>query len=449
MLENAARAAHARGAPATAAELAEQALRLTPSSDASHARQRLLLAAARYAAAGDASRATALLSQARDEAAPGIDRATVLAGLASVQVNPLDTIALYEAALAEPEGDDALEATIQLDLARVVRVSAGIRRGIEHAELAVSAAVRAGDPALRCRAIARYGWLHFHGGRGIPRLQMEEALALERSLPEWPLEGGPARTFAGHLWWSGDVDRARTLFHEVLDTATARNDFAAQADTLRYMTFNEWRAGNWEESDRHGARSEVESWGVARTLAAIGCSGSSSSRWETPRGRSRTCAAATRPAITFMLDPGARYELGDLLETLIATGYLDAAADILATWEPRAGALERAWALAILARGRALLLAARGDFEGAFACFERALCEHARSMDPFHQARTLLALGRTQRRAKQRAAARVTLGAALTVEALSADSVDEVVRRAALSRVRVVPAVETPNPRVD
>jgi hypothetical protein len=34
-------------------------------------------------------------------------------------------------------------------------------------------------------------------------------------------------------------------------------------------------------------------------------------------------------------------------------------------------------------------------------------------------------------------------------EALSADSVDEVVRRAALGNVRVVPAVETPNPRVD
>jgi DNA-binding CsgD family transcriptional regulator len=114
-----------------------------------------------------------------------------------------------------------------------------------------------------------------------------------------------------------------------------------------------------------------------------------------------------------MLDPGARYELGDLLEALIATGHLDEADGILATWAQRAAALDRAWALAILARGRALLLAARGDFEGAFASFERALCEHARSTDPFHHARTLLALGRTQRRAKQRSAARATLGDAL------------------------------------
>ena len=49
----------------------------------------------------------------------------------------------------------------------------------------------------------------------------------------------------------------------------------------------------------------------------------------------------------------------------------------------------------------------------AFASFERALAEHARSTDPFHHARTLLALGRTQRRAKKRSAARTTLEDAL------------------------------------
>jgi len=60
-----------------------------------------------------------------------------------------------------------------------------------------------------------------------------------------------------------------------------------------------------------------------------------------------------------------------------------------------------------------LLLAARGDFQAAFASFERALAEHGRSTDPFQHARTLLALGRTQRRAKKRGAARTTLEDAL------------------------------------
>ena len=114
-----------------------------------------------------------------------------------------------------------------------------------------------------------------------------------------------------------------------------------------------------------------------------------------------------------MLDPAQRLELGDLLEALIATGELDEAEHVLATWDARAGALDRAWALAILARGRGLLLAARGDLENAFASFETALAEHARAMDPFHHARTLLALGRTQRRAKRRRDARQTLTDAL------------------------------------
>jgi DNA-binding CsgD family transcriptional regulator len=114
-----------------------------------------------------------------------------------------------------------------------------------------------------------------------------------------------------------------------------------------------------------------------------------------------------------MLEPAQRLELGDLLEALIAVGELDEADEILATWQERAGALDRAWALAILARCRGLLVAARGDLDGAFASFERALAEHARSTDPFQHARTLLALGRTQRHAKKRGAARTTLEDAL------------------------------------
>jgi DNA-binding CsgD family transcriptional regulator len=124
---------------------------------------------------------------------------------------------------------------------------------------------------------------------------------------------------------------------------------------------------------------------------------------------------------TFMREPGMRVELGDLLEALIATGEQDEAEKILAEWEPRAIAVDRAWLLAILARCNGLLLAARGDADAAVASFERALAEHARDVDPFHHARTLLAFGRTQRRAKKRAAARASLEDALTrFEALGA-----------------------------
>jgi DNA-binding CsgD family transcriptional regulator len=115
-----------------------------------------------------------------------------------------------------------------------------------------------------------------------------------------------------------------------------------------------------------------------------------------------------------MREPAAHIELGDHLEALIAVGELDEAEALIAHWEERSRALDRAWALAILARARGLLLSARGDVDGALAAFEQALAEHDRTTDPFQRARTWLALGRSQRRAKKRAAARETLEAALT-----------------------------------
>ena len=116
-----------------------------------------------------------------------------------------------------------------------------------------------------------------------------------------------------------------------------------------------------------------------------------------------------------VLEPGHRLDLADTLETLIAVGELAEAERKLVPWEKRARALDRSWALAITARCRALLLATRGDLAGAQAGFERALAEHARTQDPFQHARTLLAHGVTQRRAKQRGAARLTLEQALAI----------------------------------
>jgi DNA-binding CsgD family transcriptional regulator len=116
-----------------------------------------------------------------------------------------------------------------------------------------------------------------------------------------------------------------------------------------------------------------------------------------------------------LLEPGHRFELGDTLEAVIAVGELDEAERRLIPWEQRSRALDRSSAIAVTARCRALLLAARGDLAGAQEAFEQALAEHARIQNPFQHARTLLALGVTQRRAKQRGAARRTLEQALSI----------------------------------
>ena len=466
-IEEAAQSARARGTPAASAELAEQALRLTPPGERAAVTRRLFLAADRYWNSGDIGRATALLERARAEATPGAERAAVLAQIARISRSARDALSLYREALSEAGDDDALQANIHLSLASLMRVSDGVERGLEHAEHAVRAASRDGDASLRCRALAAFGLLHFNAGRGIPGAEMDEALRLERSLGGWLRLGAPEttgpKTVHGHqLRWSGELDRARAIFHEVHDDVRARNEPWEEAITLWHLGLLEWRAGNWDESARHAERarelftqlgriapnSEMPAVVItayrgrtddARALAEDVAARAESEgmtvvvsfcQWilgfiELSLGDAASALPHLRRANErfgdFVLEPAMRMDLGDLLEALVAAGELDEADAVLSREEPRASVLERASALAIFARCRALVLAARGDPEGAFASFELALAEHARTVDPFQHARTLLALGRTQRRAKKRGAARTTLEDALArFEALGA-----------------------------
>ena len=459
VVEEAAENVHARGAAAAAAELAELALRLTPPADVVDMRRRVLDCAGRHLEAGDGHRAIAQLEHACKTAPQGAARAAVLVRLArtmSVVVGPREAVALYHEALAEAEGDDALGAEIHLSLADAVSETEDRSRGLAHAELAVQAASRAGDAKLRCNALAMFGLLHFGTGRGISRERMDEALALERLLPQGAPTGAATWSLAFQLVWSGELERARMILEESREALNARDD-PEEAQTLWLLSILEWRAGNWDLAARHAADSLAlrEQFGrgglqpIMEMPAAM--IAAHQGRIEEARDRSgralalaeadgvRIAQSGHRCVLGFielslgdatkalgyleraweirddvrLLEPGHRLELADTLEALIAVGRLDDAEHKLITWEEHSRALDRSWAIAITARCRALLLAARGDLTGAQACFERALAEHARTQDPFQHARTLLAFGRTQRRAKKRGAARATLEDAL------------------------------------
>ncbi|HEY7017098.1 MAG TPA: AAA family ATPase [Gaiellaceae bacterium] len=456
ILEDASRAALERGAPAGAADLAEQALRLTPPTNPADARARLLLAAERHDLAGDTDRAIALFERARDEASGRIERAEALVRLADVQDDPRATVPLYREALAEAAGDDALTATIHTGLALAMTWHEGAERGLEHAELAVRAASQTDDAEIRCRALATYGDWHFRAGRGIQREQMERAMELERSLPSWPLDRGPADLFSRQLVLAADLESARALLHELHDAHTTRDNADGASTVMWWLSLLEWRAGNWDAAERYAAESfdvrtqlghvmpgdgftaelvaahhgrvDEARAGAERDLAEAEAMGIrisvSGSAWilgflDLSLGDPSAALAHLRRSYelrsAFMLEPAQRLELGDFLEALIGAGELDEAEEVAATWQERAERLDRASALAILARARGLLLAARGDLESAFASFDDALRQHARTEDPFQRARTLLALGATRRRAKRRGAARATLEEALAV----------------------------------
>jgi hypothetical protein len=94
----------------------------------------------------------------------------------------------------------------------------------------------------------------------------------------------------------------------------------------------------------------------------------------------------------------------DAVEAMVAVGRLDEAELMVAALEHHGCRLDRTWMLAIGARCRGMLLAARGDVDGAERMVRKAIAEHARLPMPFERARTLLLLGQLQRRKRQKQA---------------------------------------------
>jgi DNA-binding CsgD family transcriptional regulator len=115
--------------------------------------------------------------------------------------------------------------------------------------------------------------------------------------------------------------------------------------------------------------------------------------------------------------------LGDLVEAAVLSGEIELAQRVLSDrLEKPAKRVPLPWILAMAARGRGLVAAARGELDDALSHLDRAaeLFRDTLPM-PFERARTLLARGQVHRRAGQRRVAREDIGAALeTFQALGA-----------------------------
>ena len=448
-LDAAARKARARGSATAAAELAEQAVALTPPADEEDRRRRRLEAADLHFEAGDVHRAISVLEGAGDDAPRGPARAAVLLRLGRLRAETsgaVEAVALWREALGQAAGDDQLDAAIRLELGQFLRFTEGADPALAQLRAAVDAAARAGDDMLSCRALGAHALVHFNSGRGIDQIGMGRALELEAELPSRPPVATP---FLVHqLVWTGDFERAREELGRWEAWARAR-DHPSAGDAAWYLALLEWRHGDWD--------SAAAAASVAVTLAEqFGREAGTITSWPQAviaahRGESEAQALAerglARPALPYVAEAGFSWVLGhvrlsrddprgalehleraerinselgilepallwfmpDLLDALLALGDVDRTEETAAPFGRRARELDRPWAVAIAARTEALIGAVRGDLDGAFGRFEEALAAHERTLDRFQHARTLLALGSTQRRAKQRATARETL----------------------------------------
>jgi DNA-binding CsgD family transcriptional regulator len=104
----------------------------------------------------------------------------------------------------------------------------------------------------------------------------------------------------------------------------------------------------------------------------------------------------------------------DTIETLVGLGELERAGAYLESYRVHAARSGSPLAEMWEARCRGLLAAATGDFETAFAAFERA-CTPSTESYQFETGRTLLCLGTVRRQAQQKKAAREALEQALAV----------------------------------
>jgi DNA-binding CsgD family transcriptional regulator len=470
IVEEGADAAYRRGAPIAAAELADQARRLTPDDAPEDGTRRSLAEAEYHFEAGDVSRAETILEESLQSAAAGPTRARLLSRLARVRHFADDVgggVDLLRQALVEAGDDPALRAEIEEGLAwGLLLMRSDLPAAADHARSAVRFAERLGDRAVLAEALAAQALTEFALGRD-PTPAMQRALELE----QWTLHLRVLRhpSFAhGYLLSCEDrLDPARETSRELRRRATESGDESALAPIINHLTLVELLAGNWEEATRNaeegyalalesgqrptqasilGKRALLEALQGAvedvRTTASrsleVAAPEFDPARPEPALARGGQTAIAALGLLELSLgrpeeahrylgpltgalvaagieEPGELRCLPDDVEALVSLGRLAEADAMLAPFEATARRLDRPTALAVAGRCRGLLLASRGDLPGALSALEGALEQHDRRPLPFEQGRTLLAFGQVQRRAKRRRDARVSLERALAV----------------------------------
>ncbi len=444
-----------RGAPDAAAELAELAIRLTP-TDESDAHDRRVLELGYYLAeAGDAEPARNVLLTVADR--PGRLQARALLDLAGLDYwgeGSAPAVARCAQALAAAQGEPALEAACHAELAVYCDFDAS--RSERHARTALDLLEREGDaanPDTLIDALLGAARASLVLGRGLPHDLIERAYACELRA-----ETSINRTRVGGqlgqwLKYTDDFAGSRARLEEALAQATQEGDEGSTPNVLMHLAQLECWSGDWPLASRYAeesfelAEQGAQNFGGPAAVRALvdAHRGNIERARVTVESRLEVVQPAAVPAYLRALgfvelsignpaaaepilsraienaesfgirEPGVYRVHADLIEVLIGNGKLERAEVVLEEFEQRARASSVPWSLATSARCRGLLLAAHADLDAAKASFEDALHEHERLPMPFERARTLLVLGLLQRRRNERRRAHGLLSEALAI----------------------------------
>ncbi len=450
-LEQAARAAGARGAVLSAARLWELAARRTPPADSHDAAARTTAAAVCLSLLGGTDRARSILESVTKGMGAGRQRARAMLSLATVLYFQDSAAAAVAMCRRTPTyGDRLLQARLHLltawfderdTCARVREADAAVAI-LEGGEVTAS-------PDMQAAALLSRGYYRFLAGQGIERGDLARGRSMLSSYtPSW--EWAWAQ-LTGIQWIrSLDLVQAAADCKALIPRADENGDEIFMVQVLLHLA-------------------EIECWlghvGQAKTLAAqvaLGIEQTGQRRWRAlayyiralpdaylgemqsaraAAGRGLEIASADDDpyvaipllgvlgftAITLgefaeadryfsrgdelmvsmgLAEPTRHRFYGDHLEALLAKGDLARAADLQQRLEGRVRVAPYPWLKMITARGRAMLLAAYGDLDASADAATQALCEAQAASMPFEHARTLLAAGRIRRRRREKLLAR-------------------------------------------
>ncbi|HZQ66281.1 MAG TPA: AAA family ATPase [Gaiellaceae bacterium] len=457
IVAGAAATAFARGARTEAAELAEHALRLTPTGHETRT-ERLLTLGDYLVAAGDPQRVTELLLPELETLPAGAHRVRAYLILVGGLFGTNDELrSRLDRALGECGDDPGLRAAVLAELTlndvsiEVVRIREAEKTALDVAD-ATRRAGRSEDErwALFALGLARIL-------RGCPiddvRARFEEV-----STAVFEVGSSPDRLIVKRLVWRGPLDHARSLLTGLAAIADERGEPWSYAWLRLDLCELELRAGGiqaaakvldewadstdraampWPQYERcrallgasRGLPAEAQRWAEA-ALARGDVVGGRWDQLETLRAQGIAALLAHEPARAVeslrtvwehttregVEDPGAFPVAPDLVEALTDADGLDEARRLADRLRRLAEAQEHPWGLASAMRCEALVRVGACADDGSATT---GLAEAAAAYDAlgfrFDRARTLLLLGRAERRRRRWAAARTALEQAAAV----------------------------------
>lgn len=481
-LDAAAESARERGAPAAAAELLDLAIRLGGDTPA-----RRMKSASHHIRAGDTGLASEVIRPAIDQLPPGPKRAEALVVRATILLNSEGfppAVELLKLALDDARDNAVIRVPVRLLLSFALANLAQFGDALHHAEQARIEAEPIPVPSLVSASLANWVFVSFICGRDFDRDTMKRALELEDLTTDFPISFRASALNALLLMWVADLDAAATQMDAVRERLVERGEdtellFVSMNSALLNALQGKYAAASADAADTFD---RVERLGATDYLRSVGLT--MRGGMAVLQGREAEARADLYPAIEAGMRsqaltlPLAMSLLGELemalgnydqvltilapalaafdfvpntemyssghlpnaIEALVLVGRVDEAERYIDELERNGRERDRGWMLAKAARGRSLLLAARGDIDGAVREIERSLTEYERVPIPVERARALLYLGQLRRRQRQKQSAATTLTAALNIYEDLGSPLWAQRARAELARVNVGPS---------